>query len=98
MEQALPVCFKVSENLLAVRGSSREKFIFSLRIKGLRYVPTKRLCSFWLVLSCPAAKFSVLLLHTIHSLFCNPQCLYDDGDDAHLLRPPPNVFVETQPL
>lgn len=88
---SMPLLIK---NLLMVRGASipwERNSNFHLEWKLLRCVPEgkKRALLFWLLLTHPADQFSLMFPRTICSLFCNPQCLGDDGDDAHLFRPPP---------
>lgn len=82
------------KNLLMVRGASipwERNFQFSLWMKAFKMCSwrEKKALLFWLLLTHPADKFSLMFPRTIRSLFCNPQCLGDDGDDAHLFRPPP---------
>lgn len=68
----------------------------NLWISRLRSVLSQRLGSFWLIINHPAANILVMLLRTINSLICDPQCFFNQTMLSicwSLL----NVFVKTQP-
>lgn len=66
-------------------------------ISLLRSFLSQRLGSFWLIINHPAANVLVMLLHTVNSLICNPQCLFN-WTMVSICCSLSNVFVKTKTL